>query len=82
MATENIEIASKTWVQLDTEFTQGQAYTIAVRGASACEVALASSQPEDTFWGHIVKADENFIFTYNGDDVWIKCGNPAIIVIS
>ena len=82
MATENIEITSKTWTQLNAEFTQGNAYTIACRGAGACEVALASSKPAETFLGHTVKADENFNFTYNGDDVWVKCGNPVTVVIS
>lgn len=82
MATENIEITSKTWVQLDADFTQDQVYTIAARGAGACEVAIASSKPDETFLGHIAKADENFNFTYKGDDVWVKCGNPVTIVIS
>ena len=82
MATENIVITSNTWVQLDADFTQGQTYTIAARGAGACEIALASSKPEETLLGHIAKADENFNFTYNGDDVWVKCGNPVTIVIS
>jgi len=82
MATENIEITSKTWTQLDADFTQDQVYTIACRGAGACEVALASSKPAETFLGHIAKADENFNFTYKGDDVWVKCGNPVTVVIS
>ena len=82
MATENIEITSKTWTQLNAEFTQGNVYTIACRGAGACEVALASSKPEETFLGHIAKADENFNFTFSGDDVWVKCGNPVTVVIS
>lgn len=82
MATQNIEITSKVWTQLNAEFTQGNVYTIACRGAGACEVALASSKPAETFLGHIAKADENFNFTYSGDDVWVKCGNPVTIVIS
>ena len=82
MATENIEITSKTWTQLNAEFTQGNVYTIACRGAGACEVALASSKPAETFLGHIAKADENFNFTFSGDDVWVKCGNPVTVVIS
>lgn len=82
MATENIEITSKTWTQLNAEFTQGNVYTIACRGAGACEVALASSKPSETFLGHIAKADENFNFTYNGDDVWVRCGTPVTVVIS
>lgn len=82
MATENIKITSKTWTQLNAEFIQGNVYTIACRGAGACEVALASSKPEETFLGHIAKADENFNFTFSGDDVWVKCGNPVTVVIS
>lgn len=82
MATENIKINCKTWTQLNAEFTQGNVYTIACRGAGACEVALASSKPEETFLGHIVTADENFNFTFSGDDVWVKCGNPITVVIS
>lgn len=82
MATQNIEITSKIWTQLNAEFTQGNVYTIACRGAGACEVALASSKPEETFLGHIAKADENFNFTFSGDDVWVKCGSPVTVVIS
>ena len=82
MATQNIEITSKTWTQLDADFTQGNVYTITCRGAGSCEIAIASSKPDETFLGHIAKADENFSFTYNGDDVWVKCGNPVTIVIS
>lgn len=82
MATQNIEITSKTWTQLDGSFTQGNVYTIACRGAGSCEVAIASSKPDETFLGHIAKADENFSFTYSGSNVWVKCGNPVTIVIS
>lgn len=86
MATQNIKITEQGWQDLATlgsiTFTQNQEYTIAVRGASACEVALASSKPADNFLGHIAKADENFNYTYTGDDVWVKCGNPVTVVIS
>ena len=82
MATENIEINSKTWTLLDADFIQSQVYTISARGAGAIEVAIASSKPDETFLGHIAKADENFNFTYNGDDVWVKCGNAVTVVIS
>ncbi len=82
MATQNITISSKTWTQLNGSFTQGNVYTIACRGAGACEVAIASSKPAETFLGHIAKADENFSFTYNGQAVWVKCGNPVTVVIS
>lgn len=82
MATQNIKITSKTWTQLNAEFTQGNVYTIACRGTGACEVALASSKPEETFLGHIAKADENFNFTFSSDDVWVKCGSPVTVVIS
>lgn len=86
MATQNIEITEQGWQDLATlgsiTFTQGQEYTITVRGASACEVALASSKPASYFLGHIAKADENFNFTYNGDNVWVKCRVPVTVVLS
>lgn len=82
MATQNIEITSKVWTQLDAGFTQGNVYTISARGAGSCEVAIASSKPDEIFLGHIAKADENFSFIYSGDDVWVKCGNPVTVVIS
>ena len=82
MATQNITISSKTWTQLDGSFVQGNVYTIACRGAGSCEIAIASSKPAETFLGHIAKADENFSFTSSGENVWVKCGNPVIVVIS
>lgn len=82
MATQNIEISSKTWTQLNGSFMQDNVYTIACRGAGSCEIAIASSKPAETFLGHIAKADENFSFTYSDENIWVKCGNPVTIVIS
>ena len=86
MATQNIRITEQGWQDLATlgsiTFTQDQEYTITVRGASVCEVVLASTKPDETFLGHIAKADENFNFTYTGDKVWIKCRVPVTVVLS
>lgn len=86
MTTQNIEITNHIWENLATVgsivFEENQSYSITVRGVGSCEVAIATSKPDEAFLGHIVKADENFNFTYKGEDVWIKCGNSAIVVIS
>jgi len=82
MATQNVRITSRIWTQLNGSFTQGQVYTITARGAGVCEVALASTKPEETFLGHLANADENFNFTYDGDNVWVRCGSPVTVVIS
>lgn len=86
MTTQNIEINERGWKNLATvgeiTFTQNQTYTIAARSGGVCEIAIAETQPAGDFIGHIAKADENFTFQYTGEDIWVKCSNNAVIVIS
>ena len=86
MATQNIEITQRGWQDLESlgevTLTEDQVYAMTVRGGSACEVAIADSKPEESFMGHIAKADETFNFTYKGDTVWVKCGENATVVLT
>lgn len=86
MDTQNIKITNQGWQDLITlgelELTSGDTCTIACRGEGTCEVVLADAEPKSNFLGHIVSADENFNFNYDGTKIWIKCGSPVIAVIS
>lgn len=86
MATVNITIENRTWQDIETlgevTFTQNQVYTIAGRGAGSCEVAVAETKPDETLLGHIVKGDENFGFTFTGDKIWVRSGEPVKVVLT
>lgn len=90
MATQNIEITKGGWQNLITlgglTLTQGNTYTVTVRGNGTNQVCVADSKPEETFLGHPVSQDVNFSFTYNGEDIWVKLSpnraNISTVVIS
>lgn len=92
MATKNITIENVGWNDVETlaniTFVEEDTYILTIKGNYGGEVCIASSTPENNFFGHPLTANENFTYTHvAGDKLFIKAtqiGTPieAVLIIT
>lgn len=75
--TKNATLNTTAWQDVETltevTFTDGDFYTITIKGGHGGEVCVAESTPANTFYGHPLNTNENFSYKHEeGNKVFVK----------